>query len=94
MKLTLLGSEPHVAAYGASGFAFGLFGYGLAAQVGSEWRLTPRWWLIVFGGVAGIIAVLKNVALSVGDPVSLELGHLGGLLVGLVLGYHSRSRQP
>lgn len=94
VKLTLLASERHVAAYGASGFTFGLFGYGLAAPVGSEWRLPPRWWLIVLGGVAGIIAVLKNVALSVGDPVSLKLGHLGGLLVGLAFGYHGRSRQP
>lgn len=88
LKLALLGDEPHVAAYGASGFAFGLLGYALAAYLDTEWRLTPRQWLIVLGGVAGVIMVLKNGVLAIGDPVSLHLGHLGGLLVGMGFGYY------
>lgn len=88
LKLAIFGQEPHVAAYGASAFGFGLLGYGLAAQMGTEWWLTPRQWLIVLGGVAGVIAVLKNSVLAVGDPAALSLGHLGGLLVGICFGYH------
>lgn len=92
LKLVIFGQEPHVAAYGASGFGFGLLGYGLAAQMGTEWRMTPRQWLIVLGGVAGVIVVLKNSVLAMGDPVALPLGHFGGLLVGISFGYHeSRS---
>lgn len=92
LKLVIFGQEPHVAAYGASGFVFGLLGYGLAAQMGNEWQLTPRQWLIVLGGVAGVIVVLKNGVLAMGDPVALHFGHLWGLLVGIGFGYHeSRS---
>lgn len=82
VKLAVYGNSPNVAAYGISGFAFGLLGYGLVTHVGSTWRLTPRWWLVVLGGVSAVLAVLQDALLAVGDPVSLHLGHLGGLLVG------------
>lgn len=90
-KLFYLGSEPHVAAYGASGIVFGLLGCGLASRIGSEWRLTARWWLIVFLAGAAILAVGWNmIVAALGDPISLNLGHLGGLLAGLAIGYLAR----
>lgn len=92
LKLLLFGSEPNVAVMGTSGFGFGLLGYGLATNLGTDWRLTPRWWLIVTIGVAAVLEVVRNGVLSIGDPLSLNIGHLGGLLVGLGLGYLGRSR--
>lgn len=91
LKLAVFGSEPHVAAYGASGFAFGLLGYGLSSIAGTDWQLTPRWWLIVACGISAIILVIKNSVLAIGNPISLNIGHLGGLLVGVLLGYFGRS---
>lgn len=87
LKLAVFGAEPNVAVYGASGFALGLAGFGLVKAAYSDLRLTPRWWLIVLIGIAGVAIVLKNIVLTIvaGDPVTLHLGHLGGLLVGLGL---------
>ncbi|WP_302082645.1 rhomboid family intramembrane serine protease [Salinibaculum rarum] len=91
LKLAVFGSEPHVAAYGASGFAFGLLGYGLSSIADTDWQLTPRWWLIVACGISAILLVIKNSLLAVSDPISLNIGHLGGLLVGLLFGHFGRA---
>lgn len=72
---------------GTSGFGFGMLGYGLAVHVGSDWRLTRRWWLIATLGGVAIMEVLRNVLFAIGDPLSLNIGHLGGLIVGLLFGY-------
>jgi membrane associated rhomboid family serine protease len=90
-KLALLDDATHVAAYGASGFAFGLVGCGLAAQARRDARLTPRWWLVVLAGVAAVLAVLANVAeTALTGPLALNLGHLGGLVAGLGFGWRLR----
>jgi membrane associated rhomboid family serine protease len=50
--------------------------------------LTRRWWLIATLGGVTIIEVLRNVVFAIGDPLSLNIGHLGGLIVGLLFGYY------
>lgn len=87
VKLAIYGDEPHVAAYGASAFGFGMLGYALAMRVRSDWELTPRWWIIIVSGISAIVVVLKNALIAIGDPVTLNLGHLLGLTVGFGFGY-------
>lgn len=88
LKLAVFGNEPNVLSAGASAFAFGLLGFGLVKSWGRDWQLSPRWWLIALGGVSGVIVVLENLIMTIasGNPVTLHLGHVGGVLVGLVYG--------
>lgn len=93
-KLSVLGETPHIAAYGASGFAFGLFGYGLIIQLRRDMSLTPRWWLIIGAGFSGVLLVLMDLISGIGNPISINLGHLGGLFTGMTLATMNRISQP
>ncbi|MFB6121373.1 MAG: rhomboid family intramembrane serine protease [Halobacteriaceae archaeon] len=85
-KLWLLAGDPHVAAYGASAFGFGLLGCGLALALDADWTLTPRWWLVTLTGVAAVLVVTVDVVTALGAPMAMNLGHLGGLLAGVAVG--------
>ncbi|MFC7228215.1 rhomboid family intramembrane serine protease [Salinirubellus salinus] len=87
VKFVIFGHEPHVAVYGASAFAFGLLAYEVGSHIGRNWELTPRQWLIVVCGLAAVAVVIKNGIISLWNPISLHLGHLGGASFGIVLGY-------
>lgn len=89
VKLYYLGSDPHVAVYGASGFGFGLLGYAFARQWVSIWKYRPRCWLIYVLGFIGIGVVFWNLLMALSNPVNLNFGHFGGLTIGLLLGYRA-----
>jgi len=81
-KLAALAADPHVGAYGASGYAFGILGCGLVLGGPN----TPRWWLVRLGGVAAALVVAFDLLTSFGAPLAVNVGHLGGLLAGSAVG--------
>jgi membrane associated rhomboid family serine protease len=90
LKLELLGNTAHVAAYGASAFGYGLLGVGLVT-FGRRGRVTRREFLILLLGLLSVVGVAANVVRGVFDPLSLELGHLLGLVFGAGLACYSSS---
>ena len=82
LKLAALAGDPHVGAYGASAFAFGLLGSGLVLDKERD----PRWWLVVLTGVAAALVVSFDVVMGLDAPLTVNVGHLGGLLAGAGIG--------
>lgn len=92
VKIALLSTKEHAAAYGISGFLFGLLGFGvvhLYSKYQSHSGLDNREWVIVLLGVSSIVSVLVNLVTAFFDPLALKIGHLGGISVGILFGiYH------
>jgi membrane associated rhomboid family serine protease len=78
-------TAPHVAAYGASAFGYGLLGGGLVVVL-RRGSADPRLWLVAVAGVAAVLTVALDVLTSLGAPLAVNYGHLGGLAAGGVAG--------
>ncbi len=92
IKIDLFASTEYAAAYGISGFLYGLLGFGtvhLYRTCQRQSGLSNREWIIVLLGVSAVISVLVDVSTAFPDPLALNIGHLGGVGVGLLLSIFS-----
>lgn len=96
IKIVIVSSKPHAAAYGISGFVFGLLGFALVC-LGWAYRRDGglgNWeWIIAGLAVSAPVTVLVDLVTAYPDPLAFNVSHFGGLCIGILLGVVFRGRE-
>jgi len=96
VKIAVVSSKPHAAAYGISGFVFGLLGFAVVCLFAAYRRdggLRNWEWIIAALAVSAPVTVLVDMVTAYPDPLAFNVGHFGGLAIGMLLGVLFRAHE-